>query len=153
MQETKLSYEAVNAADLDQAIENGHAEDLLPRHPLPDQLVGDHIRLQQILINLVKNALKFCRRGTVRVVAAYDSDAEMLKVHVVDTGRGILEEDIERLFTKFCKLSRTVELNSEGIGLGLIICQNLVHESGGTISVHSPGADQGCTISFTMKMQ
>ena len=104
MQKTKLSYEVVNAADLDQAIENRHAENLLPRHPLPDQLLGDHIRLQQILINLVKNALKFCRRGTVRVVTAYDSDAEMLKVHVVDTGRGILEEDIERLFTKICKL-------------------------------------------------
>jgi K+-sensing histidine kinase KdpD len=47
-------------------------------------------------------------------------------VHVVDTGKGILAEDIDRLFKQFGKLLRTSEMNQEGIGLGLMICQNLV---------------------------
>jgi signal transduction histidine kinase len=74
----------------------------------------------------VKNALKFCRGGTIRVIMAFDKVEEVLKVHVVDTGKGILPEDIDRLFKLFGKLQRTAQMNQEGIGLGLIICQNLV---------------------------
>jgi len=153
MQGTQLGYETVSVADLDQAIDNGHAESLLPRHRLPDKLNGDQNRLKQILINLVKNALKFCHRGRVRVVVAYDSDADMLKVHVVDNGKGICKDDIEKLFTMFGKLLRTANINSDGIGMGLMICQNLVTKNGGTISVHSLGEDQGSTFAFTMKME
>jgi len=50
----------------------------------------------------------------------------MLKVHIVDTGNGIREEDIVRLFSMFGKLRRTAEMNHEGIGMGLMICQKLV---------------------------
>ena len=53
---------------------------------------------------------------------AYDDDNEMLKVHVVDTGKGIREEDMEKLFKMFGKLKRTAKVNSEGIGMGLMIC-------------------------------
>jgi signal transduction histidine kinase len=65
----------------------------------------------------------------------------MLNVHIVDTGRGILKEDISRLFELFGKLLRTAEMNSEGIGMGLMICKNLVEKSGGEISVQSRGED------------
>ena len=84
------------------------------------------MRLKQILINLVKNAFKFCRGGVVRVIMAFDIVEEMLKVHVVDTGKGILPEEIDRLFKQFGKLLRTAEMNHEGIGMGLMICKNLV---------------------------
>ena len=60
------------------------------------------------------------------MIVAYDKVEEMLKVHVVDTGKGIIPEDIDRLFKQFGKLHRTAEMNHEGIGLGLMICQNLV---------------------------
>ena len=75
---------------------------------------------------MVKNSFKFCRKGEIRVIVAYDKVEEMLKVHVVDTGKGIIAEDIDRLFKQFGKLNRTAEINQEGIGLGLMICQNLV---------------------------
>ena len=84
--------------------------------------MGDHVRLKQILINLVKNALKFCKQGSVRIYAAFDELTEMLQVHVVDTGRGIKAEDMAKLFSLFGKLRRTADINSEGIGMGLMIC-------------------------------
>ena len=63
----------------------------------------------------------------------------MLKVHIVDTGRGIRQEDMNKLFTMFGKLKRTAKVNSEGIGMGLMICQNLVKLNKGEISVRSRG--------------
>ena len=56
---------------------------------LPKLLEGDQIRLKQVMINLVKNALKFTIRGHIYILAAYDYENQMLKVHVVDTGKGI----------------------------------------------------------------
>ena len=53
---------------------------------------------------------------------AFDEAEEMLKVHVVDTGKGIVTEDVDRLFKMFGKLHRTADMNHEGIGLGLMIC-------------------------------
>ena len=61
----------------------------LPQKLLPQFLVGDQTRLKQILINLVKNALKFTPRGFVRIVSSYDEDTEMLKIHIVDNGKGV----------------------------------------------------------------
>ena len=76
----------------------------------------------------------------------------MLKVHVIDTGKGIRSQDISKLFNLFGKLIRTASMNNEGIGMGLVICQNLVKLNGGTIGVYSAGEDEGSTFTFTMKM-
>ena len=91
------------------------------------------------MINLVKNALKFSLKGNVRIFAAYEEDEQILKVQVVDDGKGIKSEDISKLFSYFGKLKRTANINSEGIGMGLMICQNLVKMNKGTITVHSNG--------------
>jgi len=87
----------------------------------------------------VKNALKFSIKGIVRIFVAYEEDEQILKVQVVDNGKGIKSEDISKLFSYFGKLKRTANINSEGIGMGLMICQNLVKMNKGTISVHSNG--------------
>ena len=101
---------------------NGFDKKKLPQVLLPDKLIGDELRLKQILINLVKNAFKFTRSGCIRVIAAYDEKLEELIVHIVDTGKGIREDEMAKLFTRFGKLVRTAANNSEGIGLGLMIC-------------------------------
>ena len=76
----------------------------------------------------------------------------MLCVQVADKGRGIGAEDIEKLFTMFGKLEDTDNLNQEGVGLGLTICQKIVENNGGAIEVHSDGLNKGSTFTFTMKM-
>ena len=126
---------------------------MLEFEDLPAMLRGDNMRLKQVLINLVKNALKFTSHGSVRVLMAFDTAESMLHVHVVDTGKGIREDEICKLFSLFGKLQRTSHMNSEGIGMGLMICKGLVNMNGGEISVHSEGENQGSVFSFTMKMQ
>ena len=89
----------------------------------------------------------------MRIIIAYDEVEEMLLAHILDTGKGIREEEMTTLFKKFGKLLRTAEMNSEGIGMGLMICQNLVEMNQGEIFVHSEGEDKGSVFSFTMKME
>ena len=73
------------------------------------------------MLNLVKNALKFTPKGSIDIEACYDIETGSLVVHVRDTGAGIAQEDFEKLFSRFGKLHRTAEMNTEGIGLGLTI--------------------------------
>ena len=69
----------------------------------------------------MKNAKKFTRQGKIEIVASYDVDKQDLMIHVNDTGVGISAEDLPKLFTRFGKLHRTSQMNSDGIGLGLTI--------------------------------
>ena len=74
------------------------------------------------MINLVKNALKFTKKGLIRIKAAYRPEPDfLLIVHVEDSGVGIESQDLPKLFTRFGKLQRTAQMNHEGIGLGLTI--------------------------------
>mgnify|MGYP001626772520 CR=1 FL=1 len=84
---------------------------------------------------------------------AYDASNEMLKVGVADEGKGIKVEEMDKLFSMFGKLRRTAEINSEGIGMGLMICQNLVKMNHGSISAYSQGENKGSIFSFTMQMK
>ena len=93
---------------------------------MPNRLEGDEIRLKQILINLVKNAIKFTKLGYIRILAGYDQIRGILKVQVCDTGIGITREEIPLLCKKFGKLYRTADMNHDGIGLGLMISKALI---------------------------
>ena len=86
------------------------------------KLLGDERRFKQVLINLVKNSLKFCETGDLIIIkVGYDYEKQMIQASVKDTGVGIAHEDMEKLFTRFGKLHRSAEMNHEGIGLGLTI--------------------------------
>ena len=89
------------------------------------------------MINLIRNAIKFTKEGTIRVIASYCDKSNRLKVHVMDTGKGIEEKEMGMIFNKFGRALRTASINSEGIGLGLMVCKELIKLNGGTISVHS----------------
>lgn len=90
--------------------------------------------------------------GSICIYMAFDDKKELLKCHVVDNGRGIKASEIPNLFTRFGKLYRTAAMNSEGIGMGLLICQNLVNLNHGEISVFSEGEEKGSVFTFSMKM-
>ena len=68
---------------------------------------------------------------------SYDDDSKLLVVQVTDTGSGIHKNDLPKLFSKFGKLHRTANMNSDGIGLGLTIVKQIVEKSGGKVSVKS----------------
>ena len=90
-------------------------------------LVGDQIRLKQVLINLTKNALKFTSRGEISIRASYDQIKGALLVSVKDTGRGIAPEQMSKLFKAFSKLpQKEAGVNQEGVGMGLAICRKII---------------------------
>ena len=121
--------------------------------PLP-RLVGDKRRFLQVMINLLKIAKKFTPSGgTISVIAAYEPLTDMLTVDVADTGAGITAEDFPKLFTRFGKLQRTAQINSEGIGLGLKVVKHITSACYGTIEAFSEGAGRGTCFTFTMRMR
>lgn len=113
-------------------------------------LLGDKRRLQQVLINLVKNSLKFTHEGVVQIKACYNKHKRRLIVKICDNGIGISQEDQKKLFKTFGKINNNVDnsLNKDGIGLGLTICKALVTQNGGKIKVHSAGVGLGTTFEF-----
>jgi signal transduction histidine kinase/sensor domain CHASE-containing protein len=108
---------------------------------------GDRRRIEQILLNLVGNALKFTDQGEVTIVARVSESK--LDVSVRDTGVGISQQDVATLFQPFRQLATGVTRKHEGTGLGLSICRRLVELMGGSIGVEStPGV--GSTFSFSV---
>lgn len=101
------------------------------------RLVGDSIRLQQVLINLIKNAMKFTsERGFIHLSVAFERAEKMLIVHLLDSGKGINREDLGKLFRRYGKLiQEDSSVNREGSGLGLAICQAIVAKNDGIIEV------------------
>ena len=104
---------------------------------LPKRLMGDGLRLKQVLLNLVRNAVKFTTTGSVHILAGYDSEESVLAIQVIDTGVGLTAEEIPEICQKFGKLYRTAEMNHEGIGLGLTISKALIEANGGQLRIAS----------------
>ena len=100
---------------------------------LPLWLQGDLLSLRQILTNLTHNALKFTKRGSVQILTAYDTTSETLHTSVIDSGKGITRIEMSEIFKMFGKLNRTASQNSEGLGMGLMICDTLVKMNEGAI--------------------
>lgn len=106
---------------------------------IPCELMGDHVRIRQILINLLNNAVKFTESGSISlsVGCRFRQDSVFLFINVMDTGIGIKEENIERIFRSFEQVDDYEQRNIEGTGLGLSICKQLLELMGGSISVKS----------------
>ena len=122
---------------------------------IPDVLVGDPIRLHQIVLNLVSNAVKFTFKGKITVsvdLLHEDHEKVILKFAVTDTGIGISEEKIGTIFENFQQATSGTSKLYGGTGLGLAIVKQLVEPQGGTIRVNSI-IHEGSTFSFTLPFQ
>ena len=121
---------------------------------LPPQLSGDALRLKQVLLNLVSNAFKFTASGavviSVRKVAASATDVR-LEFAVQDTGIGLTEEQISRLFSPFVQADSSVTRRYGGTGLGLFICRSLTELLGGELNVQSE-LGRGSRFTFTVRL-
>ena len=120
---------------------------------VPERIIGDSLRVGQVLINLVNNAVKFTERGevviAVRSEPSADADSVLLRFTIRDTGIGLTADQIGRLFRPFSQADVDVSRKFGGTGLGLTICKSLVELMGGSIRVDSqPGA--GSAFSFTI---
>ena len=124
----------------------------------PLSLVGDPLRLKQILTNLVNNAIKFTREGTIAVRAMLEDDDDnktsggvQLRISVQDTGIGLTNQDVRALFQAFSQADNSLSRQTGGTGLGLVISKRLVEQMGGEIGVESqPGEGSVFWISVNL---
>lgn len=120
---------------------------------VPDNVIGDALRLQQILINLIGNAIKFTEQGHIglRVTQRVMTQTRVeLEIQVEDSGIGISEQQQTQLFQAFRQADASISRRHGGTGLGLVITQKLVREMGGDITFSSQ-PDQGST--FVIRVQ
>ncbi len=121
----------------------------------PEWLIGDSLRIQQVLVNLLSNALKFTAAGRVDVRLKVEDgagpDRQWLRYEVLDTGPGIAVEDEAKVFGKFVQLPNQTA-GQHGAGLGLSICRDLVDLMGGEIGVSSQEGG-GSNFHFTLPLE
>lgn len=123
---------------------------------IPPRLIGDPLRLGQVLLNLCGNAVKFTERGEVELAfRRAEDDAEQLLLHVSvrDTGVGMTEETQRLIFDKFTQADQSTTRRFGGSGLGLAISKNLTELMGGRIWVEQSAPGGGATICFTVRLK
>ena len=122
---------------------------------LPKTLHGDGLRVRQIIINILNNAVKFTERGYVKLSIKVEDKTEqdlVLAVSIKDSGSGIREEDQKKLFQSFSQVDSRKNHSKEGTGLGLAICRQLVEMMGGQIGVRSTYG-QSSEFYFTIRQK
>ncbi|EGW1825951.1 two-component sensor histidine kinase BarA [Salmonella enterica] len=120
------------------------------KNDVPDNVIGDPLRLQQVITNLVGNAIKFTESGNIDILVekrALSNTKVQIEVQIRDTGIGIPERDQSRLFQAFRQADASISRRHGGTGLGLVITQKLVNEMGGDISFHRQ-PNRGSTFWF-----
>ena len=128
--------------------ENGVQLEVNVPRELPS-IVADRDRLMQVMLNLLSNAAKFCKRPGGKVSIALARQDGFLRVDVTDNGIGISDSDQEMIFEKFRQVGDTLTNRPQGTGLGLPICRQIINHFGGRLWVQSrPG--EGATFSFTL---
>ena len=121
---------------------------------LPAMYRGDSLRLRQIINNIMSNAIKYTREGGINfsVTGHQEEDSEVLHFEIEDTGVGIREEDLHRLFEAFERIDEKTNRNIEGTGLGMAITANLLHMMDSNLQVRSVYG-QGSTFYFDLKQR
>lgn len=121
---------------------------------LPAMYRGDSLRLRQIINNIMSNAIKYTGEGGINfsVTGHQEEDSEVLHFEIEDTGAGIREEDLHRLFEAFERIDEKTNRNIEGTGLGMAITANLLHMMDSNLQVRSVYG-QGSTFYFDLKQR
>jgi len=123
---------------------------------IPSSLIGDVTRVRQMLLNILNNAAKYTERGFVSFTAQYEVIDEKkinLVMEVMDTGRGIKQEDVEKLFGEYMQVDQKKNKGIEGVGLGLAITWNIAKAMGGDIKVYSEyGKGSVFTVTIPQKV-
>ena len=122
-----------------------------PDGPLPESIESDELRLRQILINLVGNAIKFTEHGSVRLIPGLETGpVPRLHFDIVDTGIGMTEEHAAKLFAPFTQVDSSMARRFGGTGLGLTISRRLSEMLGGGIEIVATAPGEGTTMRVTV---
>lgn len=121
------------------------------QNELPSSILSDSVRIQQILSNLLNNAIKFTKKGSVTVQAQSSlltPTVADIQIRVIDTGIGLTEDQKEKLFTPFAQAETSTTRKFGGTGLGLALSKHLAEALGGCLCIEKSEPDQGCTFAF-----
>lgn len=124
---------------------------------IPSMMHGDEIRIKQVITNILSNAVKYTKKGSILFSISYskcenDKDSVILHVSVKDTGIGIKKEDLNKLFVAFERIDEIKNRNIEGTGLGMAIAQNFLKMMGSTVQVESVYGE-GSNFYFDLKQK
>ncbi|MCO7248338.1 ATP-binding protein [Pseudoalteromonas sp. Ps84H-4] len=120
---------------------------------IEDLWVGDPVRIRQILLNLVSNAVKFTEQGGVKVIVKKAAQREGIELDVIDTGIGMSKEGLSHLFNRFQQADNSITRRFGGTGLGMSITVNLINRMGGSIDVKSElGKGTRFTVYLPLKL-
>lgn len=119
---------------------------------VPPVVLGDASRLRQVLFNLVSNAVKYTKAGTVTLEVSLNEHPGQVRFRVSDTGSGIAGKDLETVFEPFSQFGNAAQSSRQGTGLGLSIVKRLITLMGGDIAVESV-LGQGTTMTFSVPLQ
>lgn len=157
-----LEYITFDLKDLIEGTIRSHTPRVIDKHldlnysftsSIPQYMIGDPNRLRQILDNLISNAIKFTQKGEITIaikVLQKSKDEALLRFAVTDTGIGISERDINKLFHSFTQVEYSFTKQYGGTGLGLVISKQLVEMMGGSIHVESE-VGKGSTFFFELR--
>ncbi|QJW88323.1 response regulator [Spirosoma taeanense] len=158
LEETNFSLKQlvsnIKRAQQTKAQENGNRIRLMVDDDIPDSLIGDSLRIGQVLTNLVSNAIKFTHEGTITIELSLQSrtdDRASIYVSVQDTGIGIAPEKQQDIFSMFTQANSATTRKFGGTGLGLVITKRLLELHGSTIKVESEEG-KGSTFYFTLNL-
>jgi len=115
-------------------------------------VVGDEGKLRQVFANIIENATKYTPEGTIHVLAEPVSERRAVVVRVTDTGIGIAQEEIPKLFNKFSRASNADTATVYGTGLGLYVAREIVRAHNGWIHVTSPGIGKGTVFTIELPL-
>ncbi len=147
----QLLAESITSNYLPLALKKGVSMQVRVDPDLPNQLMGDKARIEQVISNLVTNAIKFTEFGSIAVYA-FKSDEAYWKIEVKDTGIGIAPEHFSYIFEAFRQADETSARKHGGVGLGLSIVQQLVMAMDGTVELKSK-LGQGSVFTVTLPLR
>jgi two-component system sensor histidine kinase VicK len=131
------------------ATDKGIKINFYPAADIPSPIPVDTMRMQEVLNNLIDNAIKYTPKGEVVIRVAVNRESRTIHTSISDQGIGIPSDQLDRIFTKFFRAKNATEVGIKGTGIGLYITKTIIELHGGTISVDSK-QNEGTTFTFTL---
>ena len=128
---------------------HGHALILTPEESAPMPIFADKERIEQVITNIIGNAIKYTPDGGEIKVSVVETDSNNYEISVADTGVGIPKEDLEHIFERFYRVDKSRSTDAGGTGLGLSIAKDIIDAHGGNITMDSEYG-KGTTVIITL---